>query len=150
MKIRKILIIILIFMFFNVFLYSEKEPPTAKISAHFLKKYINVQLKGRYFVSYLSKSDFSFRGIIQKIDNRRGYPFFIKFIDEQKEKDEEKNKYRYKFNGFPANKEKDGTIIVKIAKNIIVGVGKPLKGYGDPIDILKMLDIKTALDKAGK
>ncbi len=149
MKIRKIPVLIMIFVFISIPLSSENEPPTSKISPRFLKKYMNAQLKGKYFVSYISKTDYSFNGIIQKIDDGAGYPFFIKFIKEEKvEKDKEK--YRYKFNGFPADKRKDGTIIVQIAKNIIVGVGRPLKGYGNPIDILKMLDIKNALDKAGK
>ncbi len=148
MKTKNHIFLFLLFFLFSFNLIAKKEPPTSKISLHFLKKYINIQLKGKYFVSYLSKTDYSFQGIIQEIKTKRGFPFFIKFI---KDPEKEKNKkYKYKFNDFPADKKEDGTIIVKISDNIIVGVGRPLKGFGNPIDILKMLDLKTAIEKAGK
>ncbi len=149
LKERKILLILLILFIFEPAILSagESKNPVDAISLHFLKKYLNAQLKGKYFVAYISKTKTGVNGIIQSNSNRIAFPFFINFIKPGDRKDED---YPYKFKGLPANKLKDGTIIVKIKDFLEIGVKKPINGYGNPINVLKMLNVSEAIEKASK
>ncbi len=145
---KKKIIIFFVLIVVGFMLFSEeKKSPVDSISLHFLRKYLNSQLKGYYFVAYIGKTKNGVSGIIQRNSDRIAFPFFVNFIKPGEKKDED---YPYKFKGLPANKLKDGTIIVKINDIIEVGVKKPINGYGNPLDVLKLLDVSTAIEKASK
>ncbi len=148
-KKRFFFVILFIFIFLN-FIYvfgEESKNPVDAISLHFLKKYLNSQLKGLYFVSYISKTKSGVSGIIQRNSDRIAFPFFINFLRPGDRKEED---YPYKFKGLPANKLKDGTIIVRVNDILEIGVKKPINGYGNPINVLKLLNVSEAVEKASK
>ncbi len=144
---RKIFIFFIILVIAFPAFPEEQKNPVDSISLHFLRKYLNSQLKGLYFVAYIGKTKNGVSGIIQRKSDRIAFPFFINFLKpgDRKEKD-----YPNKFKGLPANKLEDGTIIVKINDLLEVGVKKPINGYGNPVNVLKLLDVSTAIEKASK
>jgi len=147
MKIKKFVLFLFILSLILPVFSEDSKNPVDTISLHFLRKYLNVQLKGLYTVSYIGKTKRGVSGIIQRKEDRIAFPFFINFLKPGEKKEDD---YPYKFKGLPANKLKDGTIIVKINDLIEVGVKKPLNGYGNPVNVLKLLDVSTAIEKATK